>query len=172
MKIAKILAVLFAVLVILSACSLDDENGILGGILVNEDVLSSIKQEALDKENSMLAADGDVFWSASGTIWHATYECSFLANSKTVYHGSVDEARLEGKERECSRCFLTEEDKLYAALEGNPISEGDVFFTKEGELWHTDINCSSLLGADRIYNADTDKAKELGKSGVCDKSNK
>lgn len=172
MKVSKILLCCFSLIMIFSSCNIQDEGGASGGILVNSDVLASIKQEAADRENSSLASSTDVFWTPSGSIWHKSYDCSFLANSKTIYHGSVDEAKLEGKERECSRCFLTDEDKLYAELEDNTIEHGDVFFIREENIWHTDINCSSILGADKVYNASIEEALELGKEMPCDKCGK
>lgn len=74
------------------------------GILADDAAVSSIKQEIEDRENSLLAAEGDVFWTASGTSWHESYKCSYLTNSKTIYHGTVEQAQLEGKSKPCSRC--------------------------------------------------------------------
>ena len=156
-----ILSILFA------ACAIDGGDGV-GGIRVDSDVLSSIIKDIKDREDSYLAEDGDVFWTASGSLWHATYECSHIADSKTIYHGSVEEAILEGKERACSRCFTTELDKAYAKLEGDPIKNGDVFFTRDGEVWHSDINCIHLNVNKTVYNASVEKAVELGKTRACE----
>ena len=172
MKTIKILLTLVLCFTILVSCKIDDDIKQHGGILADRDIVSSILKELEDKKNSSLAEDGDVFWSLSGTIWHKSADCSYLSNSKEVYHGSIEDAKLEGKVRECTRCFSTEEDKSYAELEGNPIESHHVFFTKESNVWHENINCLELLGVEKIYNASIDKAKELGKESACDKCEK
>lgn len=103
MKKTKIILLCLA-LCLLASCSENATNTRNTGILANDEVVSSIKQEIEDRENSLLAADGDVFWTPSGTSWHENYKCSYLTNSKTIYHGTVDEAKLEGKTKPCSRC--------------------------------------------------------------------
>lgn len=157
---------------ILTSCLYVESNDKNGGVLLNQDVLSSILKDMEDRENSLLAEDGDVFWTPSGSIWHASYECSYLSNSKEIYHGTVEEAMLDGKERACSRCFANDEDAVYQALENNPIIDGDVFFTRENNMWHSHINCSKLIGADKIYNSSIEKAKSLGKTDACECNNK
>ncbi len=50
-------------------------------------------------------ADGmTVYWTAGGSVWHEEKSCSALANSKNILSGSVNEARLAGKNRGCKRC--------------------------------------------------------------------
>ena len=153
MNILKILIFCMLASLIFSSCSNGEDKDRNNGILLDENVLSSILKDIEDKKNSLLAEDGDVFWTPSGTLWHATYECSYLSKSKEIYHGSVDLAMLDGKERPCSRCFASEDDKLYAEIEGAPITESDVFFTKECDVWHYDINCQLICGAEKVYNA-------------------
>ena len=108
MKIVKILAFGFVVVCYLVSCSNNINSTRNTGILANDEVVSSIKQEIEDRENSLLAVDGDVFWTPSGTNWHESYKCSYLSNSKTIYHGTVEEAKLEGKEKACERCSHSE----------------------------------------------------------------
>lgn len=168
MKIIQILLFFMLFAVLLSSCDKDNDMDKNTGILADSDKVSSILKDLEDKENSSLAEDGDVFWTPSGTIWHNSALCSYLSSSKTVYHGSIEEAKLEGKTRECTRCFASEEDRAYSEIEGNPIEEGDVFFTRSEKTWHRDINCTALRGAEQIYNASVEKAKELGKTVSCD----
>ena len=104
MKIVKILAFGLVAFGFLVSCSNNVDSTRNTGILANDEVVSSIKQEIEDRENSLLAVDGDVFWTPSGTNWHESYKCSYLTNSKTIYHGTVEEAKLEGKEKVCERC--------------------------------------------------------------------
>lgn len=168
MKTINLLICLILAVLIFSSCTSNADENRQNSVLVDRDVLSSIIQDIEDKENSYLADDGNVFWTDSGKIWHATYECSYLANSNEILHGTIEQAMLEGKERACTRCFTTEEDKAYAELEGKVIEKDDVFFLREGNEWHSDINCPKLIGAEKIYNASLEKARELGKTGACD----
>ena len=101
---AKILALCIILACFFASCSNAVDGTRNTGILADEGAVSSIKQEIEDRENSLLAAEGDVFWTASGTSWHESYKCSYLSNSKTIYHGTVEEAKLEGKSKPCSRC--------------------------------------------------------------------
>ncbi len=168
MKALKILIFFTLLAICLSACAYSDGTDKKDGILLDGDVLSSIIKDAQDKENSLTANEGDVFWTSSGKIWHKSADCSYLSNSKEIYHGTVDEAMLEGKERACDRCFATEEDKIYLEIENEPIKNGDVFFTRDGASWHSDINCSAICGAEKIYNASPEKASALGKDNSCE----
>ena len=168
MKLIKLLIFLVIFAIAFPSCVYSTNLDKSTGVLVDRDVMSSILQDMEDKENSYLVEDGEVFWTPSGKIWHATYECSYLSNSKEIYHGSIEEAMLEGKERACTRCFATDLDKEYEKLKEEPIVDGDVFFTRNENEWHTSINCSKLRGAENIYNSSIEKAIELGKTMACD----
>lgn len=169
MKFVKIMIICLALCLALPSCVSEADDGRYTGVLANEDIIASIRQEIADKENSLLAAEGDVFWTESGKLWHKSLDCSYLANSKTILHGTVEEAKLEGKEKPCSRCALEPNDSIYDSLENNEYKTGDVFFTKEGDVWHKNINCSVIAGAEKIYFADEETAKYLGKNEACDK---
>ncbi len=167
MKIIKIITFFLALCLILPACSSKNNEQRYTGMLADEKVVSSIRQDIEDKENSLLANEGDVFWTETGKIWHESYECSYLQNSKTLLHGTVEEAKLEGKLRPCERCSCSTFDDIYDSLVGNEYKSGDVFFTKDGSVWHTNINCRVILGAQKIYFADITTAKTLGKTKSC-----
>ena len=169
MKSIKIAALCILIVSVFTACVNNATETRNTGILANEEVVSSVKQEIENMENSLLANEGDVFWTPSGTIWHGSTDCSYLVNSKTIYHGSVEQAKLEGKERACERCAKTDIDRLYEALEKNELKLGDVFFTRDGECYHNNINCEEILGADKIYYADLTTAQMLGKMTSCEK---
>lgn len=172
MKIIKFIIFCIAFSLALPSCTAKDDDGKYTGVRANEEVVSSIRQDILDKENSLLANENDVFWTESGKLWHSDLDCSYLSNSKTILHGTVEEAKLEGKEKGCERCTSTSIDSIYEALENNEYKSGDVFFTKECKVWHTNINCSTILGAQKIYFADITTAKWLGKDSACDECNK
>ena len=172
MKYTKLMVLCFALALILISCDSPTKQSRNTGILANNKVVSSIKQEMADKENLLLANKDDVFWTPSGSIWHASYECSYLANSKVIYHGTVEEAKLDGKGRACERCADEDNNAFYEKLAQNEVKDGDVFFTKYGDTWHTDMNCENILGAQKIYFASLEVAKSLGKVHSCEKCGK
>lgn len=152
---------------ILPSCISKNEDARYTGMRADENVVSSIRQNIENKENSLLASDGDVFWTESGKLWHGSYKCSYLANSKTILHGTIEEAKLAGKEKACERCSSGDTEDIYQKLENREYQAGDVFFTKYGNVWHTNINCKVIVGAQKIYFADIATAKSLGKSSAC-----
>ena len=166
MKFTNLVILMLSICLFLPACN-SETDGRYTGILANEDVVSSIRQDIADKENSLLANKDHVFWSESGTLWHKNPKCSYLANSETVLHGTEEEAKLEGKVKGCSRCSFATLDSYYDSLGKNEYKTGDVFFTRSGEKWHTDINCSEIVGAEKIYFADEETARLLGKNAAC-----
>lgn len=168
MKSISILVTCLAFCLSLPACASPVDDTRYTGILANDEVVSSIRQEIIDKENSLLAGEGNVFWTESGKLWHKSLECSYLANSKTIIHGTVEEAKFSGKEEACSRCSYELNDSIYKSLENNEYKQGDVFFTKEGNVWHTNINCKVIAGAEKIYFADDQTAIMLGKTKYCE----
>ncbi len=167
MKI-KLLTLILIIIILLGMLScVYDDNGAPGAIAADEDTVASVKRDLENMENSLLASDGDVFWTKSGTLWHASYKCSYIANSKTVYHGSVEDAMLAGKVKACERCSaaLAEQD-IWEQLEKNSVLDGDVFFTREGEVWHSSENCNAL-GQERVYHGSRAIAILLGKTVAC-----
>ena len=169
MKSIKITVLCILVVSVFTACVNNTTKTRNTGILANDEAVSSVKQEIEDMKNSLLANEGDVFWTPSGTIWHGSIDCSYLVNSKTIYHGSIEEAKLEGKERACEKCAKTDIDRLYEALEKHELKSGDVFFTREGDCYHNNINCEEILGAQKIYYSDVTTAQSLGKTNSCGK---
>lgn len=168
MRNIKIIAFGIFILIALSSCALNSNGDRNTGILANKDVIASIRQEILDKQNSDLAEDGDVFWTKSGSLWHKKQTCSYLANSKTLYHGSVEEAKMNGKEKACSRCSASSNTgNVYDQIVDNPLLEGDVFFTEQGDIWHIYSDCTALEGEEFVYHGNEALAWALGKTSVC-----
>ncbi|MBE6659539.1 MAG: hypothetical protein E7604_14000 [Ruminococcaceae bacterium] len=49
-------------------------------------------------------AEGTVYWTSGGSVWHVTADCSALAKSKSVNSGTEAQAAAAGKSRACKRC--------------------------------------------------------------------
>ena len=101
MKIVNLIILSIILCLILPSCNTEADDSRYTGIRADESIVSSIRQDIQDKEDSLLANDGDVFWTESGKLWHNSYKCSYLANSKTIIHGTIDEAKFEGKDKAC-----------------------------------------------------------------------
>jgi len=50
------------------------------------------------------ADDTVVYWTAGGSVWHVTDDCSALSKSKSIVSGVAAEAIKAGKTRVCKRC--------------------------------------------------------------------
>lgn len=173
MKIRSLVA--FSLMLIsflfLFSCDKNGDKNLNNGILANKEVVSSIRQELEDKENALLANPGDVFWTASGSLWHSTYTCSYLSRSNTIYHGTIEAAKLEGKTKSCDRCGAGNGnlETIYEQIENNQLVAGDVFFVKDKNTWHSTDQCEELLNSDKIYHANRALAIALGKTESCEK---
>ena len=66
MKIRSLVALSLILIsfLFLFSCDKNGDKSLNNGILANEEVVSSIRQELEDKENALLANPGDVFWTA------------------------------------------------------------------------------------------------------------
>lgn len=139
------------------------------GIRADADAVSSVREEIENKKNSLLAAEGDVFWTESGTLWHSTYTCSYIRNSKNIMHGSTDEALLAGKTGACSRCAAASADgeEIWKTLEEREAQTGDVFFVRDGSCYHRTRECAELDGESAICSGNLALARTLGFSDEC-----
>ena len=45
-----------------------------------------------------------VYWVPKGEVYHSVDYCPYLNRSDEIKHGSIEEAKREGKNRPCSRC--------------------------------------------------------------------
>ncbi len=168
MRNIKIIAFNIFILLVLSSCTSGSGEERNMGVLADSEIVASIRQEILDKQNSYLAADGDVFWTISGSSWHNNPTCSYLANSKTLYHGSIEEAKMNGKEKPCSRCASSGSSvNVYDQIADNPLLDGDVFFTEGGDIWHIYSDCSALEDGEPVYHGNEALAWALGKTSIC-----
>ena len=56
------------------------------------------------KPNIQPVDESCVYWVPKGYSYHSTKDCVALFNSKTILHGSLDEAKEAGKYDPCSKC--------------------------------------------------------------------
>ena len=56
------------------------------------------------EEGANTPYDGTCYWLATGTVYHLSPDCAYVAGKESVQSGTVDDARAAGKERVCSRC--------------------------------------------------------------------
>ncbi len=153
--------------IFLPSCTPKEERNT--GIRADADAVSSVRAEIENKKNSLLAAEGDVFWTESGTLWHSTYNCSYIRNSKNIIHGSLDEALLAGKTGACSRCGAVSADgeEIWAALDAREAQTGDVFFVRDGSCYHRSAECEKLDGESTVYSGNIALARTLGFFDEC-----
>lgn len=168
MRFIALLATLILLSVAVQACTLggEDKNT---GIRADASAVSSVRAELEDKKNSLLAADGDVFWTASGKLWHSTYSCTYISRSKDIIHGSLDDALLAGKTEACTRCATQSggNESIWESLESREPAEGDVFFVRESTIYHRSADCKELFGNEKICSGSRAVAYALGAVDEC-----
>ena len=49
-------------------------------------------------------ADGAVYFTENGSVWHKDRACASLKRSKQILSGTVEEAEAQGKAAPCKRC--------------------------------------------------------------------
>lgn len=58
--------------------------------------------QAAAQAQAQQQADGTVYWTPNGEVYHSTPDCPSLGRSKTIYSGSVSQS---GKSRPCKNCY-------------------------------------------------------------------
>ena len=162
-KIKLIICLILLVLSLVSCANKTEPRNT--GVKANKEILASIYKSIEEKKNPILADEGDVFWTPTGTLWHTDSLCTSLARSEVILHGSVDEAMTAGKERECLRCASSSE---LPSLD-DEIEEGDVFFTPNGTTWHISDSCVYLAKSETILHGSVEEAILFGKTRECSK---
>lgn len=147
----------------LSSCS-DDKMYVNIGKRVDNDMISSIRNDIEDMKDPIIAEEGDVFWTPSGTIWHIYSDCTFIAKSKNILHGTPEEAKTAGMEKECSRCTERLELENFTQRE---LQEGDVFWTPMGTTQHIYSDCTFIINSKTILYGTPDEAKTAGMEKEC-----
>lgn len=112
---------LAALTVLLGACTADAPRVEYNGEqLSQEDIFALADQfrendetetvtETEEPEETRAPADGIVYWTVGGEVWHEWRSCGHLSRKNEVTSGSIAEAIAQGKERGCSYC--TEEQE-------------------------------------------------------------
>ena len=59
---------------------------------------------AQTEEETREPADGVLFWTDGGKVWHESALCSYLSNKDNVHQGNEEQAREAKKERGCAFC--------------------------------------------------------------------
>ncbi len=113
----------FALLVILAtsvcSCGFDESrHNLSGGILLDDEKISEIKNEVLsgeteaDETEEATALDGSetdtgeiVYWTESGSVWHKSGSCNHIKSNPNLFAGTVTEAKKAGKSHACSQCY-------------------------------------------------------------------
>ena len=60
--------------------------------------------EVLTEEETREPADGVLFWTDGGRVWHESALCSYLSKKDSVHQGNEEQARAAKKERGCAFC--------------------------------------------------------------------
>lgn len=68
------------------------------------DLLMQIQAEAEAEAQTDTKSDVIAYWAQSGKAYHLDSKCTALQKSKTVYCGTIKEARAAGKTAPCSKC--------------------------------------------------------------------
>ncbi len=100
---------LFLLLFALTACTADRFEA---GNPINKEDLESVSLALFgtmaETEPPKKYPAGTVFWSPTGTVYHADPDCYHLRRAETVQHGSISKAYTDGVKKPCSHCV---EDK-------------------------------------------------------------
>ena len=78
------------------------------GLAIESEELAALQTEsetqAPTEEETREAADGVLFWTDGGEVWHESEFYSYLSKKDAVHCGNEEQAREAKKERGCSFC--------------------------------------------------------------------
>lgn len=152
-------------------------------VKVNGSVISSVSKEVESKTDPLSDdIEGCVFWTKSGAFWHTSIDCHYLSRSKTIIHGTVEDAMFAGKSSICSSCSKRSSDssddkdteKLNEDGSENITNESGVeeasekfFWVKSGKVYHKSANCRYISNSENVICGTEKEAKESGKERIC-----
>lgn len=64
----------------------------------------TVKETEPKIEETVEPADGIVYYSEGGEVWHEWRTCGHLSQKNEIFTGSIEDAMAAGKERGCSYC--------------------------------------------------------------------
>ena len=106
---ARSVAVLsFLTVLLLSGCTTARPVG--GGKPVTSERLAAVSADVFapetvyDLSDPIPLAEGQVCWTAGGSVYHVYADCRYLKNVRSLYTGTSEQAVREGKEKLCSAC--------------------------------------------------------------------
>lgn len=148
-------------------------------VRVNGSVISSVSKEVESKTDpSSDDMEGCVFWTKSGTFWHTSITCHYLSRSKTIIHGTVEDAMFAGKSGICSACskrsdgngieLLDEDDGKEPTNQDIVEETSEIFFwVKAGKVYHKSADCRYISNSENVICGTEEEAKESGKERIC-----
>ena len=120
MRKILIIAVLVSA-ALLGSCVADEPRVEYNGeLLSQEDIFALADQftatetveeetESEESEETREPADGVVYWTESGSVFHERLSCGHLSKKNEIISGSIEEAIAEGKARGCAFCTESQE---------------------------------------------------------------
>lgn len=148
-------------------------------VRVNGSVISSVSKEVESKTDPFSDdMEGCVFWTKSGTFWHTSISCHYLSRSKTIIHGTVEDAMFAGKSGICSTCSkrsdgngieLLDEDDGKGPTDQDAVEEVSekFFWVKSGKVYHKSADCRYISNLENVICGTEKEAKESGKERAC-----
>ena len=76
---------------------------------MNTDVQNSTS-DTFEKESAELSESQTVYWSKNGEVWHIYDTCRYLKNANEIYSGSIEDAIIANKTKQCSVCTSASEN--------------------------------------------------------------
>ena len=98
---------------LLCACSVNEATVSYNGTeLSAEDIFAlsdqfpreTEKESETKAEETVEPADGIVYFSEGGEVWHEWRTCGHLSQKNDIFCGSIEDAMAAGKERGCYYC--------------------------------------------------------------------
>ena len=106
------LSILLLLVVVLSSCSNGEPCVKYDGKMLSAEDIAALgdlfatetEAETETETETEEPADGIVYWTDSGVVWHERLSCRHLSDKNPIRTGSIDEALAAKKERGCSFC--------------------------------------------------------------------
>ena len=148
MKIKRALilfTVVFMTLGVCVACDFNEsDNNLQGGVLLDSEYISKIKEEVLATEET--------------TSEQNETETETETETSTQEIGSFETESDSSSRSELSSTYTESEFETYGE---------EVYWTESGGVWHLYSDCGHLKNSDNVISGSQDDALEAGKRNVC-----